>query len=288
MARKSRSAAAWGREEPSRTLPRRSAWPAVQIGNAVYWRRSEFELLEHVTVPINKVCSSMCSDVTSCVMCNERVPVEQGALADATLVSTRCSSPRAPTSSRGSTSGGARRWRWWWRCATAVAGCRSSLYARIWAAPAPRFDADLGSSRLISGHLAESRLHLHRAVDADRAGARTPVSAACELVQTQNVQHLTPQAHAAFSAACELAARHGGCGVVAGCDLNSIPGSGVHRLLTSGSLPHSHPHMAAVAAHSAALPLGTAPLHRRTAVNRPSSRSTETRGVNSVSSHPRL
>ena len=216
----------------------------------------------------------MCSDVTSCVMCDERVPVEQGALADATLVSTRCSSPRAPTSSRGSTSGGARRWRWWWRCATAVAGCRSSLCARIWAAPAPRFDADLGSSRLISGHLAESRLHLHRAVDADRAGARTPVSAACELVQTQNVQHLTPQAHAAVSAACELAARHGGCGVVAGCDLNSIPGSGVHRLLTSGSLPHSHPHMAAVAAHSAALPLGTAPLHRRTAVNRPSSRST--------------
>ena len=87
MARKSRSAAAWGREEPSRTLPRRSAWPAVQIGNAVYWRRSEFELLEHVTVPINKVCSSMCSGVTSCVMCNEHVPVEQGALADAT----RCS-----------------------------------------------------------------------------------------------------------------------------------------------------------------------------------------------------
>ncbi|EOD29371.1 hypothetical protein EMIHUDRAFT_449888 [Emiliania huxleyi CCMP1516] len=119
-----------------------SAWPAVQIGNAVYWRRSEFELLEHVTVPINKVCSSMCSDVTSCVMCNEHVP-----------------------------------------------------------------------------------------------------------------------AHAAFSAACELAARHGGCGVVAGCDLNSIPGSGVHRLLTSGSLPHSHPHMAAaiVAEHVAFPSLGPPP-----------------------------
>jgi len=153
-----------------------SAWPAVQIGNAVYWRRSEFELLEHVTVPINKVLVAACADEQS------RQHFGRGAQV-AVVVALR-----------------------------------------------------------------------HR-----RRGL--PLVALCTHLGCTFTEPWTQiaQAHAAFSAACELAARHGGCGVVAGCDLNSIPGSGVHRLLTSGSLPHSHPHMAIVAEHVAFPSLGLPP-----------------------------
>ena len=48
----------------------------------------------------------------------------------------------------------------------------------------------------------------------------------------------------------KLAARHGPhCAVAIGADLNSIPGSGVYHLITSGSLPPSHPHLRIIAEH---------------------------------------
>jgi len=51
-------------------------------------------------------------------------------------------------------------------------------------------------------------------------------------------------------AAAALAARHGPeTALVIGADLNSIPGSGVYHLITSGHLPAAHPHLRIIAEH---------------------------------------
>jgi endonuclease/exonuclease/phosphatase family metal-dependent hydrolase len=50
--------------------------------------------------------------------------------------------------------------------------------------------------------------------------------------------------------AAKLAEKHGpSTAVVLGGDLNSIPGSGVYHLVTSGHLPAAHPHLTIIAEH---------------------------------------
>jgi mRNA deadenylase 3'-5' endonuclease subunit Ccr4 len=140
-------------------------WPHTQIGNAIFWRTSRFEYLEHEEVPIAVKLNALCED-----------------------------EPSAAHFGRG---------------------------AQVGLVVALKHKSSGRTLVVVTTHLS------------------------CNF---QEPWTQVAQIQVVLLAAAALAAKHGpDVAIIMGADLNSIPGSGVYHLVSSGHLSASHPHLRIIA-----------------------------------------